>query len=454
MAVAVAMLGAWLFLPMSGILIPGFPDVTKMTVACASVMLATTIFDSGRLLRLRPSVVDLPMITWCVAVPMLSALSAGWGAYEGFSGIVTQSISWGMPYLVGRLYFCTPDDIRFLSIAVVVSGIVYAPLCWFEMRFSPQLHTWIYGFHQHDFSQTKRGGGWRPTVFMQHGLMVSVWMCTAALLATWMAWTRATPTLFRLPMWLWAITLLLTAVLCRSTGATLLMLAATALLAATWLLRTQLMLVILILIPVGYVSLRTVGGWDAREIDKLAFTVFNEERAGSLRMRLQSETQTWILLRDSTIFGRGRFDFVNQQVSEEFERGIVPDSYWIIVTGVYGLFGLTVFFLLICLPPITSLLSLPRYSLRSPVAAPIIGVSTVLGVYVLDCLVNAMLNPIFTMIAGGLVSTAASLRLARRQALSAQRRALAPPGPLPPPPSPPAPTQPPLRSGPPRPQGQ
>ncbi|MCA3004289.1 MAG: O-antigen ligase domain-containing protein [bacterium] len=453
-AVLTAMLGAWLFLPMTGLKIPGFPDITKMTVACFSVMLATVMFDAGRFLRLKPSWLDLPMLAWCGLVPFVSALAAGWGPYEGLSGIATQSISWGIAYLVGRLYFQAPQHLTTLARAIVIGGLIYAPLCWIEMRMSPQLHNWIYGYHQHFFGQSRRGDAWRPTVFMQHGLMVSVWMSTAALLAAWLAWTRSVPTLFRLPMWLWAIVLLITAALCRSTGATLLMIGGAGLLAATWLLRTRLLLVVLISIPITYAGLRTLGNWDARQLDAAISAVFPEERAGSLRIRLDSETQTWMLLRGSETFGRGRFDFLEVKASEDFGRGIIPDGYWVIVLGIYGLVGLSIFFAMLILPPLTALLAIPAPALRSPAIAAVVGLSTVLVLYVVDCLSNAMLNPIFTMIAGGLVSVAATLRLARRQAFAAQHRTFAPPGPLPPPPSPPAPTQPPLRSGPPRPQGQ
>ena len=58
----------------------------------------------------------------------------------------------------------------------VLGGLIYVPLCLFEVRMSPQLHNMVYGFAQHSFGQTVRGGGWRPMVFMQHGLAVGLFM--------------------------------------------------------------------------------------------------------------------------------------------------------------------------------------------------------------------------------------------------------------------------------------
>ncbi|MEZ4288411.1 MAG: hypothetical protein R3A47_09765 [Polyangiales bacterium] len=61
--------------------------------------------------------------------------------------------------------------------------MLYSLLQLVELRFSPQLHRWIYGYHQHNFVQTIRAGGYRPMVFMSHGLAVSLFTATAAMAA-------------------------------------------------------------------------------------------------------------------------------------------------------------------------------------------------------------------------------------------------------------------------------
>ena len=65
-----------------------------------------------------------------------------------------------------------PASQRTLLISIFIGGLLYVPLCLFEIRMSPQLHKLVYGFHQHIFAQTFRFEGWRPTVFLQHGLAV------------------------------------------------------------------------------------------------------------------------------------------------------------------------------------------------------------------------------------------------------------------------------------------
>jgi hypothetical protein len=65
----------------------------------------------------------------------------------------------------------------------VVGGVVYAFLALVEIRFSPQLHNWIYGYHQMDFSMAMRFGGYRPMIFMQTGLAVGMFMLAATIAA-------------------------------------------------------------------------------------------------------------------------------------------------------------------------------------------------------------------------------------------------------------------------------
>ena len=41
---------------------------------------------------------------------------------------------------------------------------------------SPQLHSWVYGFFPHSWGQQVRYGGFRPVVFLGHGLWVSIFL--------------------------------------------------------------------------------------------------------------------------------------------------------------------------------------------------------------------------------------------------------------------------------------
>src|SRR5262249_17761958 len=150
------------------------------TATCLSALLGVAIFDTRRLISFRPGWADLPMGIWCVC-PLFSSITNDLGAYDGFSSVYYQTVTWGVPYLLGRIYLTDLLGMFELAVAVFLGGLIYVPLCVIEIRFSPQLHTWVYGFHQHSFEQTLRFGGFRPVVFMEHGLMVGMWMSMATM---------------------------------------------------------------------------------------------------------------------------------------------------------------------------------------------------------------------------------------------------------------------------------
>ena len=397
------MLGAWLFLPMAGFSLSALPDITKMSVTCVSVFIGIILFDAERLLKLRLNVTDWAILTW-LFVPLPSALSNGYGAYEGLAGLLSQSVSWGMPYVIGRLYFGEISGLRELAIGIFIGGIVYVPLVLMEARLSPQLHTWVYGFHQHSFDQARRGDGWRPTVFMQHGLAVAMFMSTAALCGIWLCsagrlrffsfFSIAVPTS------LLSIVVLAVAAACRSTYALMLMITGIiALFASRWL-KTRILLAGLLAVAPAYIILRTVGGWDAQILRDLAATV-GQDREGSLGVRLDSEDALWRWMQGSLLFGHGRIAELMIADREVWGR-FIPDGLWLTALGKYGVVGLTAMLGALLLPPLIFLRRFRPGLIMGPDLAGATALGLVLILYAMDNLLNAMVNPVYLMVAGGL----------------------------------------------------
>ena len=54
----------------------------------------------------------------------------------------------------------------------------------FEIRMSPQLHRWLYGYYPFGFITQMRYGGFRPSVFMENGLVCAFFAMTAMVAAT------------------------------------------------------------------------------------------------------------------------------------------------------------------------------------------------------------------------------------------------------------------------------
>ena len=400
-AVIASFLVAWLFLPMAGYKVQALPDYTKMSATCFGVMLAATLFDPDRILRFRPRLIDIPMAIFCISPFFTSVLNQinGIGVYDGLSVVLNQIVTWGLPYLIGRVYFDDLASLRELAIGIFIGGLVYMPLCWIEMRLSPQLHKWIYGFHQHGFIQTIRFGGYRPMVFMQHGLMVAMWMAMACLIGIWLWKTDAVRRIWDVPMWVLVSVLFVTAVMCRSIYAfTLLLMGIGMLFSARWL-RTTWIVAILLMVPAAFMFVRGSGlilGHDAIE---MANSVFGEERGGSLQTRIEAENALSVKAREKPFFGWGGWG--RNRVANEEGRDYITDSLWIINFGQFGIVNLIGLTLVLLLPMILVIRDYRVELWSHPMVAPVVVLAMINMLYMFDHLMNGMINPIFMLAVGG-----------------------------------------------------
>lgn len=97
--------------------------------------------------------------------------------------MVSASVVFLVPFLVAQHHLSTPQAHVELLRAFVVAGLCYSLLVLFEIRMSPQLHRWTYGYFQHSWQQHIRGGNFRPIVFMPHGLWIGIFLTTSVLAA-------------------------------------------------------------------------------------------------------------------------------------------------------------------------------------------------------------------------------------------------------------------------------
>ncbi len=415
-AVLVSIIGAWLFLPVASISFVGLPDLTKISVTNVAVLIGMILVDSGRILRFRPRWVDLPIVVWCT-VPMVASLSNELGFYDGASAVLEQLVTWGIPYFIGRLYFDSFEALRDLAVALVIGGLIYVPLCAYEVRMSPQLHKIVYGFHPHQFIQSIRWGGYRPVVFMQHGLMVGMWMTCTTLVAWWLWLNGTRRRLFNVPLSVLLIIMVITTVLCKSTGALILLFLGMALLYATKVSRSPIPLFVAVALAPAYVAVRAQNLWTGEQLVQMASAV-SEERAHSLEFRFENEAMVAEKAREKPWFGWGRWG--RWRVFDEFGNDITTsDGMWIIALGSSGRVGLAAMLTMILLPVLLMIRRIPVRRWASPEVAPASALAVILVIYGLDMMVNAMLNPVFMLAAGGL-STLVMLapRRSRRTALA------------------------------------
>lgn len=406
---------AWLFLPVVNFPLPGIPDLTKMSATCYGVLLATCIYDAGRFSSFKPSWLDLPMLIWCLC-PFASSITNDLGPYDGFSAALDQIVTWGVPYFLGRLYLSNLAGMKQLAIGIFAGGVSYVPLCLFEIRFSPQLHRIVYGYHAYaDFSQAIRYGGYRPTVFMDHGLAVGAWMMAATLSGIWLWKTAVIKQLWNMPIKPLLAVLMITFFLCKSTGAYfLLVLGIIFLFSGKWF-RTALPVFLLIVSICSYlyVNAETETYFTDQIVSSLSGKV-DAERVESLEFRFNNEEVLVDKARQRIVFGWGGWgrDLI---FDEQGKQLTVQDSLWIIAFGHYGRVGLSSLTASMLLP-VASLFVL-RYPARSwskREVAPVAVVTMIVVLYMLDCVLNAMINPIFILASGGISGLAMKERETRK----------------------------------------
>lgn len=422
-AVIVSFIGGLLFLPeRAKFALPLIPDYQGMVATCYGILLALLVYDSQRLNSFKPGWVDVPMLVWCVC-PFASSMSNGLGAYDGLNQSLTQIANWGLPYFLGRLYLGNLSGMGVLAREILKGGLLYVPLCLYEGRMSPQLHRMVYGYFAHPsgIRQAIRYGGYRPNVFMQHGLMVGMWMMAVALIALWLWKAKALKQVWGMSLdWLtWVF--LFVMIWCRSTGAYFYMLlGATVLFSAKWL-RTSLLLLFLVVVLSYYLYAGATGTFAGDEIVSWISDTVNPERAESLAFRFDNEEVLGEHARERMLFGWGgwgRNRVYEYNWAGELEDTTVTDSLWIIAFGVNGIVGLTSLTAALLLP--VACFCLFRYPARTwfdPKVAPAAAQAVVLALFMLDSVLNNMYNPVFTMISGGL----SGIVLNRVQSLRSQK---------------------------------
>lgn len=410
LAVVVGLVLGWTILPNAGFELPGLPDYTKQSAISFGLLLGTMIFAPQRLSAVRFKAVDAPMAVWCLA-PLASSLANGLGVYDGLASVLDQLVAWGLPYLLGRVHVTSGRDARDLALGVLVSAVLYMPLIWVELRLSPMMHHWVYGFLARDWG-AMRYGGWRPRVFFEGGLALGIWMMAASLIGVWVAYADKRRRIFGVPLLPILPVLLVTTVLVKTTLAIMLLAVGLGVLAVTKWTGRRWPIYALLLIPLLYCGARTAGVWAGEPLVGVAETVFGAGRAQSLEFRFDNEDVLVERALQRPILGWGGWGR-NHVFTEDGYQLTVVDGMWVIALGEHGLVGLIAWLGALLTPVAVLLRRLPPRALTAPGMASVAGFLVIVTLYAIDCLLNAMVNPIFIFVCGGLASLAVEPDLAR-----------------------------------------
>ena len=191
----------------------------------------------------------------------------------------------------------------------------------------------------HDFIQAIRGDGFRPMVFMGHGLLASFFMMSTAVAAAAMWRIHSKLGGFSAgPITCYLSTVL---ILCKSLGALIYGMIAVPLVRLASPKAIASVAVLMGVISLAYPLLRAEGLVPATLALSTAADV-NDERAGSLETRLMNEDQ--LLERASqriwTGWGRfGRNRIYNVDYAGHAYDDSITDGRWIVMLGAFGIIG-------------------------------------------------------------------------------------------------------------------
>jgi len=360
-----------------------------------------------------------PLITSMLnsdAIVIGTTVLPGVGAYDGISAVIAQSIAL-IPYVLGRRMTRDTEDLSQILKALAVAGLLYSVLLLFEIRFSPQLHFWTYGYYPSDFvQQIRTGGGFRPMAFMGHGLIACFFMMTT-LVATTTLWRIGEPVLgvnaAGPALYLGGVL-----AICKSGAAT----AYGALLGplVAWA-RPRLQMriaVLLAAVALLYPSMRLAELFPTQMLVE-ASAGFSDSRAGSLKFRFDQEEALLSKVAERPLFGWGRYGR-NRVFTEDWQGAAVDssitDGRWIITLGQFGIFGFFAEFGLLALPIFRAAAAL-RAATGFRDAAVLAAVALIIAANIIDLLPNSALSPWSWLMAGSLLGCAERLRAPVRKQL-------------------------------------
>ncbi len=393
----------WLFLPMVRIPIEGFWDIDKVVATNAGVLLGTLLFCRRPLAGFRPHGADLLVIGFAV-MTMVTSIVNNLGVYDGLSSSSHKLLCYAVPFVVGRCFLKTREDLREACRTILVFAGVYGVLALWEWRMSPNLHAGLYGFFQHSWNQHARGDSWRPILFLPHGLAVGSFFAWTALLGLWTWWRGQLHRLAGLPpTWviIWPCIGLLTSL---SLGPWALFLMGAGLLVVWHKTGSRKA----VLVPAAFAVLWIVGRYssvmDGQWLAAAAANV-SQARAESLQYRIDAETVLVERAKERAVFGWGGWG--RNRATDELGNSLTAtDGVWIIFAGAYGLVGVGLFYLWWCWPLCLSM----RCSRAMEADASLMALLVGIGQEAVNMLFNGFLSPILTLFSGGVVTSLILLR--------------------------------------------
>ncbi|WP_052174982.1 hypothetical protein [Paracoccus sanguinis] len=416
-----AIIGGYLLLPENiSINLPAVPPIDKATVSAVAALVAAAVMvrpalERGRGQGGQETTVLTGLLPRNRAVLLLIVLLflgiAGTVATNGDTlrfvarqlpglrlydagSLTLGAVSALLPFIMARKYMAAPEAQTRLLIVLAIAGLLYSLPALYEVRMSPQLSRMIYGYFPHDWRQHIRAGGYRPVVFLPHGLWLAIFFSCSFLsaLALWrMTSGRMAVRWLGASLWL-----LVTLVVAKGLGA----LAIGLMLGAATLFLPLRLRVLGAAVLAGavlvYPMLRGADLVPTEQIIALANDI-DTARAESLTFRIVNEDILLAKANERPLFGWGSWGR-NRVFDEEGSDISVTDGYWVMAIGTKGWVGYLAETGLLTLPLILMAFRWRRLGLTPATA----GIAVALTANLIDLIPNATLTPVTWLMAGAL----------------------------------------------------
>ncbi|MXP44617.1 hypothetical protein [Allopontixanthobacter sediminis] len=403
-----SVLCAYLILPVgTSFEMPFFPSLDKTTVSNLSILLCCLLLVRENWLRALKEPVLMTLAATFTLSPFITATfnaeSLVFGGrfippmsmYDAFAQSVLNVITL-IPF-IAAYGLINNDQRRWHVIIILVSGaLAYSVLMLIEVRLSPQLHRMIYGFFPHSFGQQMRAGGFRPVVFLGHGLLVAIF-CAMALTAAIARWREARgPIKMRAGLIVTYFAILL--LLCKSTGAIILAAVFAPLIAFLRAKRLAAISAAACITILLYPAIRSAGLVPIATISDLTAS-YSADRAGSLGVRLINEDQLLERVSEKPVFGWGSWGRNRIYSPDNGSDLSTTDGAWIITIGTWGWVGYLAMFGLLCAGCVRLLW---RRSSQVSISMGSAAICVLLAINLLDSIPNASIRPITWLFAGAI----------------------------------------------------
>jgi hypothetical protein len=340
--------------------LPGLPKFGKQEVAKVWLLIGVLLFHRQRLRTVELSKwIKLFMVVLLGGIVVTVFLNrdpvaqgfhqlSGHSPYDAVTRAIERTLDYILPFVLAAALFRDAKDLRVLFRMLVGATLVYAVFQLVELRLSPQFNNWVYGFFQHSWEQMVRGEGFRPIVFMAHGLTVGMFTVMGILAAATLQKSKAR--VLRVNA-IWAMSFLWVVLLFNKSLAAFLYTLIAVPLILFFRPKTQFRVAMALgVVVLIYPALRGADVIPVEGIRDVMAERFGEERAASLMMRFTSEQELLERALERPFFGWGGFGRTGLYDPEYGRRLAIPDGDWIGTVGESGLIGFLSKYLLLLMP--------------------------------------------------------------------------------------------------------